>query len=271
MQLRKVINLSISVYQHLHFKGVFSVKVDDCNSFKMYHHGYVLENRIFWEGLLYEDEKESLKLWIKLCQDSKVIFDVGANTGLYALVAKSVQPLAAVYAFEPVKRIYEKLRRNNDINNYDINCINVAVSDGNRKMILHESASEHIYNATLNKQLHHKATHTIETEVETIKLSTFIKHTSITPPDLIKIDVERHEAKALRGLQPYLAENRPKILVEVISDEIARELENIISELSYIYFYIDELQGPVKVNQIRKKKNLNYLICPSETAASLSL
>ena len=52
-----------------------------------------------------EWEKVSLQLWEELCKESEVIFDVGSNTGVYSLLAKSSNPKSKVYAFEPIKRI----------------------------------------------------------------------------------------------------------------------------------------------------------------------
>jgi tRNA1(Val) A37 N6-methylase TrmN6 len=42
-----------------------------------------------------------LALWIKLCRQSETILDVGANTGVYALVAGAVNKKAKIFAFEP--------------------------------------------------------------------------------------------------------------------------------------------------------------------------
>lgn len=35
---------------------------------------------------------------------SDVIFDVGANTGMYSLLSKSVKPDAQVFGFKPIKK-----------------------------------------------------------------------------------------------------------------------------------------------------------------------
>ena len=71
----------------------------------MRHYGFQLENEIFWSGLTNGWEKISTRLWIELSKNSKVIFDIGANTGIYSLVSKSINPTSQVFAFEPVKRV----------------------------------------------------------------------------------------------------------------------------------------------------------------------
>lgn len=45
-------------------------------------------------------------------RESAVIFDVGANIGMFALFAQAVCPDARVYAFEPLAPVFEKLERN---------------------------------------------------------------------------------------------------------------------------------------------------------------
>lgn len=118
--LRKAWAPPESIYRHLHFKGVFTVPVDSSHSFRMMHYGYQIENEVFWAGLDGGWEKVSFGLWIKLCRNSKVIVDVGANTGVFALIARALNRQASVYAFEPVKRVFEKLESNNRLNGLQV-------------------------------------------------------------------------------------------------------------------------------------------------------
>ena len=47
---------------------------------------------------------------------SDVIFDIGANTGIFALVSGAANPKARIFAFEPVSRVFEKLKGNVALN-----------------------------------------------------------------------------------------------------------------------------------------------------------
>ncbi len=269
-QLRNFGRLPEAVYQHLHFKGVFDVAIDTNHSFKLYHHGHVLENRIFWDGLVKGHEEYTMRLWIRLCKRAEVIVDVGANTGLFSLVAKCLRPQAEVIAFEPITRVYQKLVRNNDLNNYNIKCIQKAVSDTNGEALIHDSATEHTYNATIHKQPHHSDTHLIQTKVETVRLDTFFNNNKTTP-DLIKIDAERHETYVVRGLGEILQKQQPTILIEVLNDEIGIELEQLFRPHAYKFYNIVDNVAPLETEQIRRTKYPNYLICTAETAAYLNI
>ena len=97
---------SKEIYQHLWFKGVFNVQLDKDKDFKIVHYGDFLENQLFWDGI-YGFEHNSTRLWQELSKNSNTIFDIGANTGIYTLIAKTTNSNANIYAFEPVKRIYK--------------------------------------------------------------------------------------------------------------------------------------------------------------------
>ena len=79
---KQFFKLSHNIYKHLTFKGIFEVKISSDSKFKIMHYGYYLENEIFWNGINEGFEKESIKLWIKLCSFSNNIIDAGSNTGI---------------------------------------------------------------------------------------------------------------------------------------------------------------------------------------------
>jgi hypothetical protein len=127
---------SHNIYKHLYFTGFFDVQVDNNHSFRIRHDGMEIENDIFWNGLTGGWEKLSMKLWIQLCRNAKTVLDIGANTGIYALTARAVNPDAQVFAFEPLQRVFLRLKKNNDLNNFDIVCIEKAISDKTGTAIL---------------------------------------------------------------------------------------------------------------------------------------
>jgi hypothetical protein len=87
--IRKIARPPRSLYKHLYFKGKFRVRLDQKknSSFLIMHHGFEIENEIFWNGAG-GWEKFSQELWMRLCENAKVILDIGANTGVYSFVAK---------------------------------------------------------------------------------------------------------------------------------------------------------------------------------------
>lgn len=269
--VQKFIKIDPKIYRHLHFNGTIDVVVDETHSFKMMHYGYYIENEVFWSGLYGGWEKESLKIWSKLAANSNTIFDIGANTGIYALIAKSLKSDNDVYAFEPVKRIYDKLESNNTLNEFNIKCLNVALSDRDGTASIYDPMSEHLYSVTINKNLNSNDIPVREVEVQVNKLSSIIEENQIKIIDLMKIDVETHEAEVLEGMEKYLHSMQPTMLIEIIDNDIAEKIMQIIKDIGYVYYYIDEVHGPQKRNYLMKEEGNNYLICKEETAKSLGI
>lgn len=262
---------SESIYKHLHFQGNIKVKVDDSHSFKIRHHGFEVENSIFWTGLTGGWEKVSLSLWIELVRNSDVVFDIGANTGIYSLIAKSLNPQAQVFAFEPVRRVFEKLEFNNQLNGYDINCYQSAASDSDGTATIYDTSAEHTYSVTVGKNLNSSDVPVVPTMIETVRLDTVIENVGLPKIDLIKLDVETHEAEVIEGLGKYLEEFQPTMLVEVLNDTVGRNIEALVGGIDYLYFNLDEESGTIRqVEHISKSDYYNYLICKEKTAKLLA-
>ncbi|HSY60471.1 MAG TPA: FkbM family methyltransferase [Cytophaga sp.] len=260
-----------SIYRHLYFKDVFTVKVNSTKKFKIKHYGFELENIIFWSGLTKGWEKESIKLWIKLCKEADVIVDIGANTGIYSLVAKTIKPAATVYAFEPVNRVYKKLIENIQLNNFDIHAYEQAASNTCGTATIYDTDSEHTYSVTVNKNMFSNETNVIESTIETITLDSFIKKNKIEKIDLIKIDVETHEAEVLEGFSDFLSAHKPSMLIEILTDEIGKKIETLVKDMNYLYFNIDEAGNIRQVPNLSKSDFYNYLFCNPQTADKLNL
>jgi FkbM family methyltransferase len=269
--LRMVWSPSEKVYQHFHFKGTINIPIDLDHSFKMMHYGYILENDVFWSGLTGGWEKISLSLWIKLSSRSNVIIDIGANTGIYSLISKCMNPKSNVYAFEPVDRVYEKLVFNNNLNNFNITTFQYAISNYTGTAEIFDTDTEHTYSVTVNKNRNIASEKVTSVKINTITLDDFISINNISHIDLIKIDVETHEPEVLEGYSKNIKKHKPTILIEVLNDEIGEKIESIVKPLNYLYFNIGESKGIRLVEKITQSDHFNYLLCSEETAIFLKL
>ncbi|MGH9763664.1 MAG: FkbM family methyltransferase [Blastocatellia bacterium] len=260
------------IYRHLHFRGLFEVRIDRDHCFRLRHYGYQIENQIFWAGLSGGWEKKSIDLWIKMCPKAKVIFDIGANTGIYALIAKRLNPEARVYALEPVRRVFEKLEQNNSLNGGGIVCVEKAASNASGTATIYDTATEHVLSVTVGKNLNPPEVPVSLTTIETVRLDQLLEDTGLEDLSLIKIDVETHEAEVLEGLGPYLQLYRPNMLIEILDDDVGRRVEALVAGKGYLYFNIDDESGELRQTpHITKSDFYNYLLCDAETAKSLGL
>ena len=269
--LKKLWQPGENIFRHLSFKGVFTVQLKNNRSFKINHFGFIIENEIFWKGLDGGWEKESIGLWQKLCETSHVILDIGANTGVYSLIAKAVNPSSTVYAFEPVKRVFDKLQQNIRLNGFDIMAVEKAVSNSEGTAVIYDPQDEHVLSVTVNKNLASPDIKVVEQKIFTTTLDSFIRENNLTAIDLIKIDVETHEPEVLEGFSEYLMKFKPTLLIEILDDGIGKKIENILRDSGYNYYNIDENAGIRKVSSITKSDYFNFLLCTSETAARIGI
>jgi FkbM family methyltransferase len=242
------------VYRHLYFHDDFEVPVSGSRKFRVHHFGYWIENEIFWRGITGNWEKESLKLWIKLCERSNVILDIGANTGIYSLVAKTVNPRAVVHAFEPHPMFYDFLCKNISLNQFDIAAHRKAISDSDGIIQIEDYSGEQS-----------------SISVESQRLDSFIEQHQTGKIDLIKIDVESHEPLLMEGFRKYLSQYKPVMLIEILNDEVAARISQYVQDIGYLYFNIDERGSVRQTTDITKSDFYNYLFCDRETALALGL
>src|SRR5260370_25620164 len=72
---------------------------------------------LYWYGLK-RFEPSTVPLFVELARKSRGVLDIGANTGLYAVLACAANPAAKVFAWEPVPYLAQKLRNNISLNGF---------------------------------------------------------------------------------------------------------------------------------------------------------
>lgn len=230
-------------YKDLSFRGPFKVNFGHEQSFLMEHHGGIIENETFWKGLFKTFESDTGWIWMQLSPKSDVIFDIGANTGIYSLVAKTLNPNSYVYAFEPSMHTYSRLVNNNSINGFDIECEQLAISDKNTSQIFYDVPNANQMSASLSpdklKNWEGYSGESLEYVVETVTLSNYIETHDINRIDLMKIDIELHEPEAIQGLGLYLQKFKPVILIEVLTESVAEQLNNLIDLEQHFIFHLE--------------------------------
>jgi len=160
----------------------------------------------YWAGTY---ETALLKTFAGAIYPGNAIYDVGANVGIYSLLASiRTGPAGSVYSFEPVERNLTYLRRHMALNRVE-NCtlVQAAVSDSDGTQRFAAAAWDHSMG-------HLSAEGEIEVRCVTLD-SCIYGETGFRPPDVIKIDVEGAEREVLRGASRAIAEFHPAVFVEV--------------------------------------------------------
>lgn len=176
-------------------------------------------------GLLGGYEKEQVAyLLSRMKPGCDVFIDVGANFGLYTLQVVKSGFAQEVHAFEPDPRNIGQLTGNLYLNNMTgaVNVHRVAVSDKPGRLSFRLAAG------TSTGQNRVAADGDVVVEATTLDQAFGCKGKSI----FIKMDIEGHEAAALRGALRLLRENACFLQIESYESQRA-EVETLLRELGY--------------------------------------
>jgi FkbM family methyltransferase len=247
------------IYRHLHFQGDFLLAVDEEHVFKIRHYGYEIENTLFWGGLEGGWEAFALSVWMKLSKDAKTIIDVGANTGIYSLVAKCINAEARVVAIEPIERVFRRLSANVELNSYDIECIMIALSDRDGEETIFDEPGEHTYSASFHREIF-GSPNIVGVMIPIRKFETLATELGMREVDLIKLDVEGHEPQVLAGFGRILETTRASFLIEVLTDEIGEKVRTKLGSHGYRFFFLDEKNKALQpVERLTRRLTYNYV------------
>ncbi len=175
-----------------------------------------------WLGT-YESAKQ--KAFRSLVQKGSVVFDIGANVGIYTLLAsRQAGPGGRVFAIEPLERNVSYLRRHVELNRANnVEIIQVAISN-------HEGVGA--FEANGNPHLGHLSTQG-QVSVGVVTLDRLASERKDWPPGILKIDVEGGEADLLEGAVETLRRHRPIIFMATHGPELHRVCCSRLEALGY--------------------------------------
>jgi FkbM family methyltransferase len=147
-------------------------------------------------------ERFETQLVSQLCKPGMFVADVGANVGFYTLLfARRVGPSGRVWAFEPDPSNFAALQRNATASSYsNIVAINKAAGAVSKRDYLFlsdiHSGDHHTYATGESRR---------SVPIEVVALDDFFAPEQ--PIDLVKMDIQGSEGKALEGMSRILRSN----------------------------------------------------------------
>lgn len=199
----------------------------------------------------------------RLVAPGSVVYDIGANIGLYSVpLSKAVGPEGKVYCFEPNPICVSYLHVNLDANHCD-NCriVPLAITDGANQVSLTLNFANSLVGISDRSGLYGlKAGQEIVTQGG--PLEGIIDFFPIEVPDVIKIDVEGAEGAVARGMHRILRVNRPLVLIEIHGLQAAQEVTDVLRV--YGYSYEDAEDGRYYANEqvlMRDYEGIRQMIC----------
>ena len=166
------------------------------------------------EGLVFR-EKHSLKRLISFLHPGEVVYDIGAQVGLYTVpLAKTVGEQGQVIAFEPESQSFQRLQENIRFNGlHNVHFFQKALGEHSEKARLY-AGEDGKWCSLINPPVNRKD---ISSQiVEVVRGDDFREAENLPLPRVIKIDVEGWEYAVLQGLQATLSSSTCELaLVEV--------------------------------------------------------
>lgn len=163
---------------------------------------------------LYEAPLPILTLAI-LVRNPGLFLDVGANNGLYTILAAKALPTSRVVSFEPYPAAVEVFKRNIDANGIAdrVDLRQVALSDDEGAATLYLPDQSH---GLLETSCSLEADFKLSSEKLEIARTRLDALHIEEPISLIKADIEGHEYAFLNGARETIGRSRPFIFVETL-------------------------------------------------------
>ncbi len=201
-----------------------------------------------WEKIIFADtEMAIVKLFKKIVEPGAVVYDLGANLGLYScLLARLVGPEGHVYCVEANPICVQFLSINLALKGFDqAEVLPVAVlnHEGLTPFAINYGNSNiglSFYSGFYDSKVGH------EIQVRCMEFDRLVETYGLLPPQVIKIDVEGVEHLVLEGMQETLEKHRPTLVVEIHHESCARATLEILDRFNYRYTdptTLEELDG----------------------------
>jgi FkbM family methyltransferase len=220
-------------------------------------------------------EPNTLYVLRTFLQAGAVFLDVGANAGVFSLVAsRYVGASGRVYSFEPSEREYRRLLDVIQLNGLEGRMTPVQVAVGARPghEMLRVAAPPYSGLNTLGTEFPYDGVDVSNVErVAVTTLDEYSRRQHLSRIDVIKIDIEGAESAALAGSASILQRLRPVLIIELFSRALVSngasvsELQEHLQNADYRFFQIDdETAGLTRVEDLTTVDEQNIVAVPSE-------
>jgi len=203
------------------FHGFVEVQNDDARPFYMLtNDDDVIAEFYLWYGRN-GYERTTIREWVRQLKAAKIVFDVGANTGIFSLLScfADDQPRQTV-AFEPTlracSRIYDNLNANRVIDRVRVEKMALSNEHGTVTFMHYENVARISSGASYVEGLSPFDVQHRET-CERVTLDGYIAQSDLHP-DLIKIDVEGAEVDVVQGARTLIAQHATRFIIEVVRE-----------------------------------------------------
>lgn len=183
---------------------------------------------VLYCGLYDYDEMNFLLRYLR-AEDSFI--DVGANVGVYTLLAASKIHAGSLHSFEVLPKNHARLQENLRLNQFNqVKTYALAVSDQPGTVALNLAEGDSMPFIT-----HTQTNNTITVTTDT--LDNLLQNRSFTNLTLAKMDIEGAELLALKGAVSLLKQQRPYVWILEINDAVSNFGHRKQDIVDFLYGY----------------------------------
>ena len=267
-------HVPLKVLQHLYFSGVITARLNGKPVAKLINKGHQIENEIYWRGFDGCHEKKSMQIFAEILRviEPKVVWDIGANSGTYGILAKALVGSADLYFFEPIPKAAEMIRENLALNNFSAVVFELALGDyDGQGEIYFSKGTDFATSVTVNKNTVQQDQASEAMRISVRRADSLINEYDLSIPDLVKLDVETYESEVMEGFaQTQFGDCI--FLIEILSDDLAQKLISFFPSHKYDFYNINDRDSGIrKTESLSKSDFYNYLISPKSLNLGLNL
>lgn len=212
--------MNASTKERIPFKNTLKRAVNLCVNTWARARNYSFPEKYPWqwkvEMLSKHYEKDTTDLFRNITKPGMTILDVGAHIGYFTrLFSKFAGAEGAIFSFEPDPYNFSLLQENTKrLGN--VNIVNAAVSDAPGMIDFYEVEDSTGCHTTIPTTAPAK-----KLSVQALTIDEFVKGRNLSV-DIIKMDIEGGEPRAINGMKELLSKEKPlRIVMELQPDALA--------------------------------------------------
>ena len=212
-----------------------------------------------WTFMGLHDRDEPFQRSLAFLDRAAIVFDVGANVGVWSLLAARRNRTARIHAFEPAPATAAQLRRHVELNHaaVTVNECAVGADETSRPFFA-------LTEGNTGASSFYSEVGGVALDVPVTTLDAYVERKLLPAVDLIKVDAEGAEMLVFRGARRSISsETGPAIFFEV-SDHLCersgvtvREVKQLLLDHGYrLYRWRGNRLSPVQVEESHSHEDL---------------
>lgn len=194
-----------------------------------------------WESFAKNDHF-MLGVFQRLVEPGDVVYDVGANIGIYTRILAQWFEASKVFAFEPMPQNVQLLRANVALGGLTdrVEIFPMALSnrDGQEALQIDDVRSttavlDSVSGGEPSAGRSHFGLPPRTVPVQVGRLDTLVQDCRLPVPHVVKIDTEGAEALVLEGATELLRQHHPRLAIATHGPEPARATLDLLTDLGY--------------------------------------